>query len=106
MVGPMLITGWRQPNPSNGSEFLDSPLAEKDSHKRRRSYILAGMSKKILRTVVPEVPRAIFEEFLDELVKTDTPKAVIERLREALLSGEGYSETTIRAAIGPDDRAP
>ena len=64
----MLITGWRQPNPSNGSEFLDSPLAEKDSHKRRRSYILAGMSKKILRTVVPDVPRAIFEKFLDELI--------------------------------------
>jgi len=64
------------------------------------------MSKKILRTVVPEVPRAIFEKFLDELAKRDTPKAVIERLREALLSGEGYSETTIRAAIGPDDRSP
>ena len=55
---------------------------------------------------MPEVPRAIFEKFLDELAKRDTPKTVIERLREALLSGEGYSETTIRAAIGPDDKAP
>ena len=50
-----------------------------------------------------EVPKAVFEKFLGELVNDAAMADVVGRLRPVLLEDEGLSEAAIKAALLPGD---
>lgn len=50
----------------------------------------------------PEVPRQVFEKFLDELQQADLPEKTVERLRKVLLEQPDFTEAAIAAALAPD----
>lgn len=58
---------------------------------------------KRAQKAIPEVPRAVFEKFLNELGKDAALGDVVARLRPALLAEETLSEAAIKAALLPDD---
>jgi hypothetical protein len=60
------------------------------------------MAKRAQRAI-PEVPRAIFEQFLNELKMDATLRDVAARLKPALLENETLSDSAIKAALLPDD---
>ena len=60
------------------------------------------MAKRAQRTI-PEVPKAIFEQFLNELKMDATLRDVAARLKPVLLENETLSESAIKAALLPDD---
>jgi hypothetical protein len=64
--------------------------------------MLATMAKRPQRAI-PEVPKAIFEQFLNELNKDATLRDVATRLKPVLLENETLSEAAIKAALLPDD---
>jgi hypothetical protein len=60
------------------------------------------MAKRV-RKAIPEVPKAVFKRFLDELSKDEAMTEVVARLEPVLLDEESISEAAIRAALLPDD---
>lgn len=60
------------------------------------------MAKRV-RQAVPEVPKAIFGKFLNELNKDVALRDVAERLKRVLLESETLSEAALRSALLPDD---
>jgi hypothetical protein len=60
------------------------------------------MAKRAQRAT-PEVPKAIFEQFLDELKKDVTLRDAAARLKPVLLENETLSESALKAALLPDD---
>jgi hypothetical protein len=60
------------------------------------------MAKRAQQTI-PEVPKAVFEQFLTELAKDSSLSEVASRLKAALLENETLTEAAIRSAILPDD---
>ncbi|MGA8610692.1 MAG: hypothetical protein WB760_03040 [Xanthobacteraceae bacterium] len=60
------------------------------------------MAKRV-RRAIPEIPRAVFEQFLNELGKDAAMSDVVARLLPVLLEEEGLTETAIKAALLPDD---
>jgi hypothetical protein len=64
--------------------------------------MLVAMAKRPQRAI-PEVPKAIFEQFLNELKKDATLRDVAARLKPVLLDNETLSEAAIKAALLPDD---
>jgi hypothetical protein len=60
------------------------------------------MAKRAQRAI-PEVPKAIFEQFLNELDKDAALRDVAARLKPVLLESETLSESAIKAALLPDD---
>lgn len=50
----------------------------------------------------PEVPRQVFEKFLDELQQADLPEIAIQRLRKVLMEQPNFTEAAIAAALAPD----
>jgi hypothetical protein len=60
------------------------------------------MAKRAQRAI-PEVPKAIFERFLNELNKDAALRDVAARLKPVLLESETLSEPAIKAALLPDD---
>ena len=60
------------------------------------------MAKRPQRAI-PEVPRAIFEQFLNELKKDARLRDVAARLKPVLLENDTLSEAAIKAALLPDD---
>jgi hypothetical protein len=60
------------------------------------------MAKRAQRAI-PEVPKAIFERFLNELKKDATLRDVAARLKPVLLENETLSESAIKSALLPDD---
>ena len=63
---------------------------------------MPGMAKKA-RRAIPEVPRAVFEHFLNELGKDTAMGDVVARLKPVLLEDDSLSEAAIKAALLPDD---
>ena len=60
------------------------------------------MAKRPQRPI-PEVPRAVFEKFLEELRKDAALKDIAGRLRPVLLESDRLSEAAIKAALLSDD---
>jgi hypothetical protein len=60
------------------------------------------MAKRAQRAI-PEVPKAIFEQFLNELHKDAALRDLAARLKPVLLESETLSESAIKAALLPDD---
>jgi hypothetical protein len=60
------------------------------------------MAKRAQRAI-PEVPKAIFDQFLKELEKDPMLCDVSARLKAVLLENETLNETAIRSALLPDD---
>jgi hypothetical protein len=60
------------------------------------------MAKRV-KKAIPEVPRAVFEQFLTELGKDASLGDVVTRLRPVLLDDGGLTEVAIKAAVLPDD---
>ncbi len=58
---------------------------------------------KRTRRAIPEVPKAVFEQFLGELGKDPALADVVARLKPVLLEEEDFAEATIRAALLSDD---
>lgn len=58
---------------------------------------------KRARRAIPEVPKAVFEQFLSELGKDAALADVVARLKPVLLEQEGLAESAIKAALLPDD---
>lgn len=51
---------------------------------------------------LPEVPRQVFQKFVDELRAGGIPEDVLERLRKVLLDDRNLTEGAIRGALLPD----
>jgi hypothetical protein len=53
----------------------------------------------------PEVPAQLFEEFVTQLEKAETPADVVERLRATIIHEKDLSEKAIRAALFPEEQS-
>jgi hypothetical protein len=60
------------------------------------------MAKRPQRAI-PEVPKALFEQFLNALNKDAALRDVAARLKPVLLENQTLSESAIKAAVLPDD---
>jgi hypothetical protein len=58
---------------------------------------------KRAQRAIPEVPKAIFDQFLKELERDPMLFDVSARLKAVLLENEALNETAIRSALLPDD---
>jgi hypothetical protein len=54
--------------------------------------------------IIPDVPRKVFEEFLERLRVEDHSQELIERLRAAILESPSLSETALKTALFPEDK--
>lgn len=64
--------------------------------------MLYAMAKRVQRAI-PEVPKAIFGQFLKELKKDPELQDIAARLKPVLLDDETFTEAVIRSAILPDE---
>jgi hypothetical protein len=59
---------------------------------------------KPAQRAIPEVPKAIFDQFLKELEKHPALCDVSSRFTAVLLENETLNEAAIKSALLPDDR--
>ncbi len=51
-----------------------------------------------------DIPKKIFEKFLDELKDTQTAGDLIDGLKTALMNDAGFTENSIKAALFSEDQ--
>jgi len=52
---------------------------------------------------IPEVPRLIYESFLEELSKAGTDPEVVKRLKNTIITEDSLSVAALRASMFPDE---
>jgi hypothetical protein len=67
-----------------------------------RSRYSSGMAETKQSPAVAEVPKQVFEQFLEELSKTNVPAETVDRLRTAILGAASLTDNMIKAALLPE----